>query len=212
MLLFPQDLFVGGTNTSSQAMQWTLAELIHHPNIFNKVREEIKSFVGSVRLVEESDVSSLSYLQAVVKEAIILHPPVPVAVRECRETCKIKDFDILEKTMVAINVYAIMRDANIWDYPNDFRPERFLISSKEKDDMEYIPFGAGRRVCPGSKLALNLIHATVAAMVQCFDWKVGEEGDHAKVNMQVARSFTMPMAQPFICLPVVHFNPFTSSM
>ena len=70
MLLFPQALFAGGTNTSSQAMQWTLAELIHHPNIFNKVREEIKSFVGSVRLVEESDVSSLSYLQAVLKEAI----------------------------------------------------------------------------------------------------------------------------------------------
>jgi cytochrome P450 len=75
MLPFPQDLFARGTITTSQAMQWTLAELINHPNIFNKVREEIKSLVGSVRLVEESDVSSLPYLQAVVKEALRLYTP-----------------------------------------------------------------------------------------------------------------------------------------
>uniref|UniRef100_A0A2N9FSC0 Cytochrome P450 n=1 Tax=Fagus sylvatica TaxID=28930 RepID=A0A2N9FSC0_FAGSY len=150
---FFMDLFVAGTSTSSEAMQWTIAELINHPNIFNKVREEIKSVVGSTRLVEESDVSSLPYLQAVVKEALRLHPPGPVIVRESREDCKIKGFDIPEKTMVAINVYAIMRDAKIWNYPNDFRPERFLISSKEKYGMEYIPFGAGRRGVPRLKVS-----------------------------------------------------------
>jgi cytochrome P450 len=142
----PQDPFIGGTGTSSYAMQWTIAKLINHPNIFNKVREEIKTVVGT-RLVEESDVSSLPYLQAVMKEAIRLHPPTPVVVRETREDCKIEDFDIPEKTMVAINVYAIMRDAKIWNCPNDFQPERFLISSKEKYGMEYIPFGARRRGC-----------------------------------------------------------------
>jgi cytochrome P450 len=193
-------------------MQWTIAELINHPDVFNKVREEIKYVVGSTRLVEDSDVPNLPYLQAVVKEAIRLHPPAPVVIKECLQDCKIKDFDILEKTMVAINLYTIMRDAKIWDYPNDFRPERFMISSKEKDGMEYIPFGAGRRGCPGSKLALSLIHTTIATMVQCFDWKVGGEGDHAKVNMQVGPGISMPMAQPLICLPVVHFNPFTSLM
>ncbi|KAK7846993.1 cytochrome p450 705a22 [Quercus suber] len=79
--------------------------------------------------------------------------------------------------MVAIDVYTIMRDGKTWDYPNDFRPERFMVSSKEKENaMEYIPFGAGRRACPGSKFALSLIHTTIATMVQCFDWKVGGEG------------------------------------
>jgi cytochrome P450 len=209
---FLLDLFIGGTSTSAEAMQWTIAELINHPDVFNKVREEIKYVVGSTRLVEDSDVPNLPYLQAVVKEAIRLHPPAPVVIKECLQDCKIKDFDILEKTMVAINLYTIMRDAKIWDYPNDFRPERFMISSKEKDGMEYIPFGAGRRGCPGSKLALSLIHTTIATMVQCFDWKVGGEGDHAKVNMQVGPGISMPMAQPLICLPVVHFNPFTSLM
>lgn len=194
-------------------MQWTIAELINHPYVFNKVREEIKFVVGSTRLVEESDVQSLPYLQAVVKEALRLHPTVPVVIRECREACKIKEFDIPEKTMVAINVYTIMRVGKTWDYPNDFRPERFMVSSKEKENaMEYIPFGAGRRACPGSKLALSLIHTTIATMVQCFDWKVGGEGEHVKANMQVGPGLTMPMAHPFKCLPVVHFNPFASSM
>uniref|UniRef100_A0A7N2LC84 Cytochrome P450 n=1 Tax=Quercus lobata TaxID=97700 RepID=A0A7N2LC84_QUELO len=212
MLPFPQDLFAAGTNTSSEAMQWTIAELINHPDVFSKVREEIKDAVGSTRLVGESDVPILPYLQAVVKEALRLHPPVPVIIRECREACKIKNFYIPNKTMVAINVYAIMRDAKIWDCPNDFRPERFLDSSKQKDGMEYIPFGAGRRAVPGSKLALSLVHTTVAAMVQCFDWKVdGKKGDN-KVNMQVGPGISMPMAQPFKCLPVVHYNPFASSM
>ena len=96
-------------------MQWTIAELINHPYVFNKVREEIKFVVGSTRLVEESDVQSLPYLQAVVKEALRLHPSVPVVIRECREACKIKEFDIPEKTMVAINVYTIMRDGKTWD-------------------------------------------------------------------------------------------------
>ncbi|KAM4073016.1 hypothetical protein ACB094_11G184300 [Castanea mollissima] len=209
---FLLDLFVAGTGSSSEAIQWTIAELINHHYVFNKVREEIKFVVGSTRLVEESDVQSLPYLQAVVKEALRLHPSVPVVIRECREACKIKEFDIPEKTMVAINAYTIMRDGKTWDYPNDFRPERFMVSSKEKENgMEYIPFGAGRRACPGSKLALSLIHTTIATMVQCFDWKVRGEGEYVKANMQVGPGISMPMAHPFKCLPVVHFNPFASS-
>ena len=208
---FPQDLFLAGVGTSAEVTLWTLAELINNPDVFNKVREEIKYVVGNTRLVEESDVPSLPYLQAVIKEALRLHPALPVVVRECREACKIKDFDVPKKTMVAVNLYAIIRDEKIWDYPNDFRPERFLVSSKGKDGMEHIPFGAGRRGCPGEKLAFSMIQIVVAAMVQCFDWKVGREGDNVKVNMQVGPGITKPMAQPLICLPIVHFNPFTSS-
>ncbi len=193
-------------------MGWIIAELINHPNAYNKVREEIKYVVGNARLVEELDVQSLPYLQAVVKEALRLHPPVPIVVRECRKDCKIKEFDIPEKTVVAINAYAINRDPKIWDNANDFWPERFLVSSKEKDVMNYIPFGGGRRGCPGSKLALSLMHTTIAAIVQCFDWKVGGEGGDGKVNMEVGIGISLPMAQPFISLPIVHFNPFTSSI
>ena len=84
-------MFLAGTSTTTEAMLWTIAELINHPNVFSKIREEIKCVVGSTRLVEEFDVPSLPYLQAVVKESLRLHPPLPVIVKECREDCKIKD-------------------------------------------------------------------------------------------------------------------------
>lgn len=122
--------------------------------------------------------------------------------------------------MVAINLYAIMRDPELWDNPTEFRPERFLISDKDKDNFEgadqmelinFIPFGAGRKSCPGLMFALSMMHTTIAVMVQCFDFKVGGEGDQAKINMQAgAGGLSLSMAHPVICLPVVHFNPFAS--
>lgn len=201
-------------------MQWTIAELINHPDVFKKVKEEIDSVVGKTRLVEESDIPSLPYLQAVVKEALRLYPPGPVTTRECRQNCKVGGFDIPEKTAVAINLYAIMRDPNSWDDPNDFKPERFMVSTKEGENMyhnqsetkgqsfNFVPFGAGRRGCPGTLLAFSLMNTAIAAMVQCFDWKVvGGDGDGAKVDMQAGSGMSLGMAHPLICLPVVHFNP-----
>ncbi|CAL9003874.1 unnamed protein product [Prunus brigantina] len=217
---FLLDLFIGGTATTAEAMQWAVAELINHPDIFNKLRVEIKSVVGS-RLVEESDVGNLPYLQAVIKETLRLHPPVPLSTRESRQACKIKEFDIPEKTAVAINQYAIMRDPELWDNPDDFRPERFLSPEEKADgemnqketrgqNFQYVPFGSGRRRCPGSNLATILLNTSIAAMVQCFDWKVGD-GNEGKVNMQVGAGMSLPMAHPLILLPVDHFNPFASS-
>ena len=196
-------------------MQWAIAELINRPDVFDKVRDEIKSVVGS-RLVEESDIPNLPYLQAVVKETLRLYPSVPVSTRECRETCKIKGFDIPEKTMVAINLYSIMRDPELWDDPTEFRPERFLsVSSNEKkgQNFNYVPFGSGRRRCPGSMLASGLLNISVAALVQCFDWKVCEDGDDGanKVNMEVGAGMSLGRAHPLRCLPIVHFTPFASS-
>ena len=221
-LPFFQGLFAGGTGTVAEAMQWTIAELINHPKVFNKVKNEIK-YVAGARLGEESDIWSLPYLRAIVKETLRLYPPGPLAQRECCQSCKIKGFDVSQKTMVTVNLYAIMRDPPLWDNPNEFRPERFLVSSKEQDNLNFnqneteeqnfsfIPFGGGRKSWLGSTLALNMMHTTIAAMVQCFDWKFGGEGDNAKINMQAGGGFSLPMANPLMCLPVIHFNPFVSS-
>ncbi|KAK1552245.1 hypothetical protein Q3G72_013105 [Acer saccharum] len=202
------DLFIAGTDTTAEAMQWTIAELLNHPDAFKKVRQEIESVIGRTRLVEETDIPSLPYLQAVVKETLRLYPPAPVTTRECRQNCRIKGFDIPEKTAVSINLYAIMRDPDAWDNPEEFRPERFLIPSRDQEQklFNFVPFGAGRRGCPGSMLAFAVMNTVIAAMVQCFDWKVN--GD--KIDMQPGPGMSMSMVHPLLCQPVVHFNPFAA--
>ncbi|XP_040995363.1 cytochrome P450 705A22-like [Juglans microcarpa x Juglans regia] len=229
---FLLDLFIAGTSTSADILQWTLSELINRPQMLKKLRDEIVSVVGTAtRLVEETDVPNLPYLQAVVKETLRMYPPIAVTARECREDCKIKGYDISQNTMLAINLYSIMRDPEVWDNPNEFRPERFLVSNNSKvlhkhqnheneltghqSLIDFVPFGAGRRGCPGSTLAYTTINQTIAAIVQCFDWKVGDGGDHdqppPKVDMEVENSgFGVNKAQSLVCLPIVHFNPFAS--
>jgi cytochrome P450 len=202
-------------------MQWAIAEIINHPCVFQKVREEIESVVGKARLVEESDIPNLPYLQAVVKETLRLYPPAPVTIRECRQSCKINGFDIPEKTLVAINLYAIMRDKDSWDDPDKFLPERFLVSFKDQEKLDqyqgevsgkkfnFVPFGAGRRGCPGTTLAFSLMNTAVASLVQCFDWVV--DGDGGKVDMQSGQGMSLRMVHPLIARPVVHFTPFVAS-
>ena len=136
--------------------------------------------VGSTRLVKESDVENLPYLQAVVKETLRQYPLLPVTTRKCYQSCKIGGFEIPQETMVLINLYAINRNPNIWNNPNEFQPERFLVSFEKQESMKYkqdetfsfLSFGAGRRACPSSKLGLSTAQIAIATKVQCFDWKV----------------------------------------
>nr|WNO46792.1 cytochrome P450 712K1 [Tripterygium hypoglaucum] len=206
---FILDIFIAGTSTSADTMQWVMANLINHPDVLKKVRQEIESVVGnSKRVVEESDLPNFPYLQAVVKETLRLYPPGPVLPRRTNEDRKVSGFDIPKDLIVAFNVYAIMRDPEAWDKPNEFIPERFLSSTKEQNTqlVNFMAFGAGRRLCPGSTLALTLMNTAIANMVQCFDWKVGIDGDI--VNMKAGTGFTLALAEPLMCRPVVRFNPF----
>ncbi|WCJ35043.1 cytochrome P450 family 705 subfamily A polypeptide 30 [Euphorbia peplus] len=208
---FLLDLFIGGTDTSGNTMEWLMAELINHPRVMNKLRDEIKSFVGTKRLVEESDIPNLHYLQAVIKETMRLHPIIAAMPRECVEDCKINGYDIPKDTFIIINGYSIMRDPKIWDRPDEFYPERFLQEDQERsvNNSSFVGFGGGRRKCPGSNLALCIMNITVASMVQCFDWK-NFPNDQEMVNMEERRGFNVSKAYPLKCLPVILFNPFTS--
>lgn len=211
---------MGGTGTSTEVSQWAMAELLNHPKIFNKLRNEINSVVGTTRLVGEDDLPNLPYLQAVVKEALRLYPAVPIAMRACRQDCTINGFDIPKNTMVAVNLFDIMRDPKIWQNPNEFDPERFTgdvrYEIKGQQSFDFVPFGGGRRACPGSTLAFSFISNVIAAMVQCFDWKVigrDNNGDgRSIVDMEIGAAFTLPMANPLLCVPIVRFNPFHDSL
>ncbi|KAJ6741876.1 FLAVONOID 3'-MONOOXYGENASE-RELATED [Salix viminalis] len=171
---FLLDLFFAGTDTSAAAMHWAMGELLNNPRAFKKLRDEINTVVGPDRLVKESDVPNLPYLKAVMRETLRLHPSAPLIIRECAEDCKVNGSDIKAKTRVLVNVYAVMRDPESWVNPDEFMPERFLESSDEKigehqmeykgQNFRYLPFGSGRRGCPGATLAMMVMHAAVGGL------------------------------------------------
>lgn len=206
------NIFGGGTDTSAAAAVWAVAELINHPNIMEKARQEIDSVVGKDRLVEESDVANLPYLQAIVKETLRLHPPGAVIARESVEDCTIRGYDIPTKTQLLVNLWAIGRDPDYWENPLQFWPERFLRedgSLKSQLDVKgqhfhLLPFGSGRRICPGISLALQVVQTSLAAMIQCFEWKVG--GGNGNVDMEEGPDAAL--AHPLVCVPVARLNPF----
>ncbi|MED6158014.1 hypothetical protein PIB30_028834 [Stylosanthes scabra] len=207
------DIFLAGTDTTSVALLWTMAEILNRPTVLKKLRPEIDAVVGSTRLVNESDVPKLPYLQAVVKEALRLHPSAPLVLREAVEDCMINGYNIKKQTRTIINVYAVMRDPEAWANPEEFIPERFLeatdhLSKMSVNDVKYVPFGFGKRGCPGASLALTVINVTVASLIQCFNWRI-KGGD--KVNMEEGSSFSTGLAQPLVCYPLTCFNPFSLS-
>ncbi|XP_038719208.1 cytochrome P450 93A2-like [Tripterygium wilfordii] len=211
---FLLDLFVAATDTSSSTMQWAMGELINNPEAFKKLRDEINMIIGPHRLVKESDVQNLPYLQAVIKETLRLHPAVPLLQRACTEDCRVNGFLVKAKTRVLVNVFALMRDPESYTNPDEFMPERFLEGSDEKigehqmeykgQNFRYLPFGSGRRGCPGSSLAMLIMHAVVGSLVQCFDWKV-KEGDN--IDLSIGSGFSAEMARPLVCYPSEHEYP-----
>ncbi|KAF9597336.1 hypothetical protein IFM89_017239 [Coptis chinensis] len=210
---FILDIFAAGTDTSAITTEWALAELINHPDMLRTAREEIDSVVGKSRLVEESDIQNLPYLQAIVKETLRLHPTGPLILRESTEDCTIGEYDIPKGTRLFVNVWAIGRDPKHWENPLEFRPNRFLTeegTGKSQLDVRgqhfhLLPFGTGRRGCPGTTLALQVVQTTLASMIQCFEWNVGD-GKNATVDMTEAPGLTLPRAQPLLCKPVARFN------
>ncbi|XP_008240968.1 PREDICTED: cytochrome P450 93A3-like [Prunus mume] len=215
---FIMNIFAAGTDTSAITTEWALAELINHPEVMKKARQEIDSIVGKNRLVQESDISNLPYLQAIMKETLRLHPTSPLIARESTEACNIVGYEIPAKTRLYVNVWAINRDPNHWEKPLEFKPERFMTeegSLKSQLDMRgqhfhMLPFGSGRRGCPGTSLALAVVQPTLAAMIQCFEWKLDGGNGSGIVDMEEGPGLTLPRAHPLVCVPVARLNPFLS--
>ncbi|OIW07544.1 hypothetical protein TanjilG_08431 [Lupinus angustifolius] len=214
---FALDMFIAGTNGPASVLEWSLAELIRNPQVFKKAREEIDNVVGKDRVVKESDIPNLPYLQAIVKETLRLHPPTPIFAREAIRACQVNGYDIPPNSKIFINAWAIGRDPNYWDNALEYNPERFLAndeSGKSKIDVrgqyyQLLPFGSGRRSCPGASLALLVIQATLASLVQCFDWVVND-GKNNEIDMSEEGRVTVFLAKPLKCKPVPHFVPFSN--
>ncbi|KAK9273284.1 hypothetical protein L1049_018091 [Liquidambar formosana] len=204
------DLFIAGTDTTSSPLEWAMAELLHNPTTMAKARTELQEVIGKDRPVEESDIAKLPYLQAIVKETLRLHPPAPLLSRhKAGIDVEIGGFTVPKDAQLVINVWAIGRDPNIWSNQNSFVPERFLESKIDFKgrDFELIPFGSGRRICPGLPLAYRMVHLMLASLLHSFDWKL-ENGMKAE-DMDMSEKFglTLQKAMPLRAIPVAVQRP-----
>jgi len=175
MLTHSQDMLAGGTETSTGVVVWGISEMVKNPKIMEKAQAEVRKVFDKKGYVDETELHHLIYLKSVVRETLRLHPPVPLLIpRESRERCQINGYEIPAKTRVAINVWAIGRDERYWAAAESFKPERFLNSTIDfkGTNFEYIPFGAGRRMCPGIGFGLSNIELPLAKLLYHFDWKL----------------------------------------
>ncbi|KAL4180380.1 hypothetical protein AMTRI_Chr13g124940 [Amborella trichopoda] len=178
------NIIMAGTDTSAATMTWALAALVNTRHVLEKVQAELDVHVGRDRMVEEADIKHLTYLNAVVKEIMRLYPAGPLLVpHEAMEDCTVGGFKVRAGTRLLVNAWKIHRDPRVWEDAEEFKPERFLTTKADVDvygkHFEYIPFGAGRRSCPGLSLALHVMHLTLARLLQAFEWgtQTGEKVD-----------------------------------
>ncbi|KAK8938191.1 Premnaspirodiene oxygenase [Platanthera guangdongensis] len=169
------DMLVAATETTSSTLVWVMTELIRHPEIMNKVQLEIREAHRGRKTIEESDLDDFHYLKRVIKETLRLHPPLPLLLpRTCSETVKLSGFAVPGGSRVMVNAWAIGRDPEIWEDPNSFFPDRFEESSTDfmGGNFSYIPFGGGRRICPGMTFAMSGLELFLAELLLRFDWKL----------------------------------------
>ncbi|CAN6338750.1 unnamed protein product [Urochloa humidicola] len=191
-------LLQAGTDTSSSTIEWAMALLLKNPDVLKKATDEIHTIVGTSRLIMESDLAALPYLRCIITETLRLKPLTPNHVpHEASRDCVIAGHAIARGTMVLVDVYSMQRDPNMWEDPEKFMPERFMDDANVKGDGRFMmPFGLGRRKCPGEGLALRMVGMALGVMIQCFEWEcAGEE-----VNLSEGSGLTMPMAVPLVAL------------
>uniref|UniRef100_A0A2N9EF12 Cytochrome P450 n=1 Tax=Fagus sylvatica TaxID=28930 RepID=A0A2N9EF12_FAGSY len=168
------DMITGTYDTSATTIEWTFSELLRYPRVMKHVQEELERVIGMNRMVEETDLPNLTYLDMVVKESFRLHPIAPLLTpRESMEDIEINGYYIPKKSRLIINFWAFGRDPNVWfDNVEEFYPERFLNSNIDLRgrDFQLLPFGSGRRGCPGIHLGLITVKYVVAQLLHCFDW------------------------------------------
>ncbi|KAL8123196.1 strychnine-10-hydroxylase-like [Apium graveolens] len=192
------NLLLGGFDTVMVTLTWAVSLLLNNRHALRKVQDELEKHVGKDRQVNESDIKNLSYLRAIVKETLRLYPATGLAApREAMENCTLAGFHISAGTRLLVNLSKLQRDPAIWSNPLEFQPERFIEKHIDVDvfgkNFELIPFGSGRRACPGINLALQVLHLTLARFLHGFD--LGTVSD-LPIDMTESAGLTNPKATP----------------
>ncbi|KAL1201024.1 Cytochrome P450 71B4 [Cardamine amara subsp. amara] len=201
-----QGIYLAGVDTSAITMIWAMAELVRNPRVMKKAQDEIQNCIGiktKERLAEE-DLDKLQYLKLVVKETLRLHPPAPLLIpRETMSQIKIQGYDIPPKTILVVNAWSIGRDPKHWKNPEEFNPERFIDCPVEYkgNSFEMLPFGSGRRICPGMAFGIATIELGLLNLLYFFDWRMSEE--KKDMDMEEAGNFTVVKKVPLDLLPIL---------
>ena len=201
-----QDMFIAGTDTTTSVLEWTIAELARNPTMMKKAQEEVRKVVGKKTKIDENDILKMEYLECVIKESLRVHPPAPLLLpRETSEMVKLGGYCIPSKTRVFFNAWAIQRDPNIWENPEQFIPERFMNNPVDFKGQEChcLPFGAGRRICPGMNFAFASIEYVLANLLQWFDWKLADDNMVAKdMDMSEDMGIALVKKNPLFLKPI----------
>ncbi|EEF47716.1 cytochrome P450 CYP736A12 [Ricinus communis] len=200
-----QDIIVGGFETSTSSIEWTFSELLRHPRVMKCLQKELETVVGLDRMVEERDLPNLTYLDMIVKESLRLYPTLPLIPRKCVEDITVNGYHIPSNSRILVNAWAIGRDTNVWsDNALEFYPERFKDECVDLRGLHFqlIPFGSGRRSCPGMSLGLRNIRLVIAQLAHCFNWDL-PSGD---LDMTEKYGLTLPRANHFSALPTYRLH------
>ncbi|KAK9009001.1 hypothetical protein V6N11_080477 [Hibiscus sabdariffa] len=186
-------LLLAGADTSAVTLEWAMSNLLNHPEVLKKAKAEIDAQVSEKRLMDESDIGKLPYLQNIMKETLRLYPAAPLLVpHRTSDDCSIGGYHVPGNTIVLINAWAIQRDPELWDDPTSFKPERFGNGGKE-DGHKFLAFGMGRRACPGATMAHRMVNLALGSLIQCFEWK---KVDGKEIDMTEGKGVTMPKFEP----------------
>ncbi|XVF77849.1 hypothetical protein PTKIN_Ptkin14bG0080200 [Pterospermum kingtungense] len=203
------DLFLAGTEPSSIVVQWAMSELIRNPEVLKKAKSEVRHVFASTRHVTESGIQDLKYLNLVINETLRLHAPAPLLIpRECQESCEVNGYLIPAKYRNIVNAWAIGRNGNYWPEADKFYPERFLDNSisYKGTDFELIPFGSGRRICPGMSFGSAIVELILANLLYHFDWKLPDGKKHEDLDMTEFFSASLRRKHDLYLIPIpYHF-------
>ncbi|GFP96420.1 cytochrome p450 71d13 [Phtheirospermum japonicum] len=200
------DMFSAGTETSSTTIDWAMAELMRNPRVMAKVQAEVREAFNGKTTIQESDVQALKYLKLVIKETFRLHPSFPLLPRACREECKVDGYTIPIKSRIMVNIWSMGRDPEYWPEPEIFNPERFESNSVDflGNNLEFIPFGTGRRICPGMNFGLANVELPLAQLLYHFDWKMPKGMRPEDINMTELEGIAVSRKEGLFLVPTVY--------
>ncbi|XP_024029880.1 cytochrome P450 71D9-like [Morus notabilis] len=204
---FFQDIFFAGSETSATAVDWAMVEMMKNPRVMKKAQDEVRQVFNEKGSVDETVLSKMKYLKCIVKETLRLHPSAPLLLpRESGENCVINGYVIPVKTRVIVNAWAIERDPKYWTEAESFIPERFLDSLIDFNgrNFEYIPFGAGRRICPGMSFGLINVELPLAMLLYYFDWELANGVKHEDLDMTELFGATVRRKDNLYLIPIAY--------